>query len=269
MFGTVRETALKLCGLFLLLVAIPCVSSAAPAAKDPKSLRIGIDRAHPPFSWIDPEQGPQGFDVAIAKALCARMQVQCEFVADTRDALIGNLLARRTDAVVASLPVTEEARKSVDFTDRYESVAGRFVVARGSEIADPTPEMLKDKVVGVLAGSRYLRYLDAVYAPRGVIVRALTSVDALHTELQAGRVQAIFGDPVELYLWFETGAGGRCCRFAGASVKDAKWLGDGAGIAVRREDQGLREALSRALGDIRRDGSYEKLNAAYLPFLLY
>lgn len=256
------------------LIALVCtllsaLALAAPPAKDTKSLRIGIDRAHPPFSWIDPEQGPQGFDVAIARALCARLQTQCEFVADTREALIGNLLARRTDAVVASLPITEEAKKIVDFTDRYEASPGRFVMAHSTDVAEPSPETMKNKSVGVLAASRYLRYLDAVYAPHGAIVRALPTVEALHAELQAGRVQAIFGDPIELYRWFEAGAGARCCRFVGGAVSDAKYLGDGAGIAVRREDQGLRDALNRAIADIRRDGSYEKLNAAYLPFFLY
>lgn len=269
MFGKPRSKAFRLALLALTVTGLTIAAVAAPPAKDPKSLRIGIDRAHPPFSWIDPEQGPQGFDVAIGKALCARMQANCEFIADTRDALVGNLLARRTDAVIASLPITDEAKKTVDFTDRYEASSGRFVMARSTEITDPSPEALKDKIVGVVAGSRYLRYLDAVYAPRGVIVRTLATPDALHTEVQAGRVQAIFGDPIELYRWFETGNGARCCRFVGSAMKDAKWLGDGAGIAVRREDQGLRDTLNRALADIRRDGSYEKLNAAYLPFLLY
>lgn len=269
MSDTMRPMALRLSLLVLAVAGLTAAALAAPPAKDPKSVRIGIDRAHPPFSWIDPEQGPQGFDVAIAKALCARMQMQCEFIADTRDALVGNLLARRTDAVVASLPITDEAKKTVDFTDRYEAISGRFVMARSTEITDPSPEALKDKIVGVLAGSRYLRYLDAVYAPHGVIVRTVPTVDALHTEIQAGRVQAIFGDGIEFYRWFEAASGARCCRFVGAAVKDAKWLGDGAGIAVRREDQGLRDAFNRALADIRRDGSYEKLNAAYLPFLLY
>jgi polar amino acid transport system substrate-binding protein len=269
MFDKLRSAVIRLSVFVLAITGLTAAVLAAPAAKDPKSLRIGIDRAHPPFSWIDPEQGAQGFDVAIGKALCARMQVNCEFIADTRDALIGNLLARRTDAVIASLPITDEAKKTIDFTDRYEAASGRFVMARSTEIAEPTPEALKDKIVGVLVGSRYLRYLDAIYAPRGVIVRTLATPDALHTELQAGRIQAIFDDPVELYGWFDTGSGARCCRFVGTAVKDAKWLGDGAGIAVRREDQGLRDAFNRALSEIRRDGSYEKLNAAYLPFLLY
>jgi polar amino acid transport system substrate-binding protein len=258
-------------GLAMAIAAL--MSQPADAAgvspKDLKTLRIGIDRSHVPFIWIDPEQGPQGFDVEIAKALCARLQASCTFVADTRDALIGNLLARRTDAVVASLPITDDARKTVEFTDRYEALAARFVVPRGSGLADPSPETLKGKTVGVLTNSRFAHYLEAVYGPHGVTIKAVPSSDALHSELQAGRIDAILGDAAELYRWFDAGTGGRCCRFTGDAIRGNKWLGDGGGIAVRREDVALRDALNRALGDILRDGSYEKLNAAYFPFLLY
>ncbi len=242
---------------------------AAPLVRDWKTVRIGIDTFDPPFSTIDPEQGPAGFDVAIAKTLCDRMKVHCEFVPATRDALVADLLARRSDAVVASLPMTDDLRRTVDFTDRYHSSSGRFVTTAIGGLTDTSPESLRNKAVGALAGSRFATYLNDAYGPHGTIVKLYKTETEAYADLREGRISAYFGSAIRLYHWFSDGTGGRCCRFVGPDVRNPHALGNGAGIAVRKEDGDLRDMFNKALADILRDGTYEKVNAAYFTFLIY
>ena len=249
------------------LLAVP--SLAAPPLKDWRTVRIGIDSANPPFSSVSPDQVPSGFDVAIAKALCDHMKVTCIFVPEARDALLPALLLRRSDAVVSSVLITEDGKKAVDFTDKYYSMAARFAVTTASGLTDISPDAMQSKSVGAVQGSRFAVYLTEVYAPKGAIVKLYKTEAEAFADMRDGRLNALLGGAIRLYRWFDEGTGGRCCRFAGPDIRNLKYLGEGAGIAIRKEDGELRDMFNKALADILRDGTYEKVNAGYFNFLVY
>jgi polar amino acid transport system substrate-binding protein len=256
--------------LAFVIVSGPDTLTAAPAqTREWKTVRIGIDTANQPFSSIDPSLVPSGFDVSIARALCDRMKVKCDFVAATRAALVPDLLARKTDAVVASLAITEDSRKLIEFTDRYEALAARFVTGRTTAVTTVAPETMQGKTIGARVGSRYAAYLAEAFASKGVTIKLFNTDAEAEAELAGGRISAVLGGAVELYRWFEAGSGGRCCRFVAQEVRAPKTLGDGAGIGVRKEDGELRGMFNKALADILRDGTYEKINAGYFNFLIY
>ena len=75
-----------------------------------------------------------GFDVDIARALCAKMDAECEFVLHDREELIPELRARRFDAIAASISITAGRRLLVFFTDRYYSNVVRFLARERLEV---------------------------------------------------------------------------------------------------------------------------------------
>ena len=88
----------------------------AGAAAAQERLTIGTEGAYPPFNNLTAAGELVGFDIDIAKALCAHMTVECDFVAVDWDGLIPALQAGKIDVIAASLTITDERKKQVAFT---------------------------------------------------------------------------------------------------------------------------------------------------------
>ncbi len=58
-------------------------------------------------------------------------------------------------------------------------------------------------------------------------------------------------------------------EFTGPPLVDSAILGDGAGIALRKDDPRLLAAFNKALKEIRDDGTYKRLNDRYFDFDIY
>ena len=64
------------------------------------------------------------------------------------------------------------------------------------------------------------------------------------------------------------GPGGEAFELVGAEIRDPT-LGEGAGIAVRKEDTDLLALLSRAIAGVRADGTYERISRRYFSYDIY
>jgi len=223
-------------------------------------LRIGTEGAYPPFNQIDPSGELIGFDIDIAQALCNNMKVTCEFVRQDWDGIIPGLLARKYDAIVASMSITEERRQAVAFTDPYVSNKLRFVAAEGAEL---DPANLKGKVIGAQRATISASYLED-HPIKGAKVKLYDTQENAYLDLASGRVDALLADMLVSWEWLNSEAG-RGFAFLGEPID----LGDRFGIAVRKGDTELLARLNTALAEIIADGTYEELNAKYFPFPIY
>ncbi|MEJ1158218.1 ABC transporter substrate-binding protein [Prosthecomicrobium sp. N25] len=249
---------------FAMLAAVGAVE-----AKEWKAIKIGTEGAYPPFNFVDSNKQLQGFDIEIAKALCDKMKAKCDFVAQDWDGIIPALKAKKFDAIVASMSITEERKKQVDFTDKYYNTPARFVTSKTNGITDTKPEALKGKTLGAQSSTTHATYLEDQYKAKGVNVKLYGTQDEANADLVAGRLDGILADSVVLYEWLEKGDGNKCCQFVGGDIKDVKYFGEGAGIAVRKEDKDLKAQINKALAEIIKDGTYEKINKKYFPFSIY
>jgi polar amino acid transport system substrate-binding protein len=244
------------------------LATGAAIAKEWQKVRIGTEGAYPPFNFIDSAGKLQGFDVEIAKALCDKMKVECEFVAQDWDGIIPGLLAGKYDAIVASMSITEERKQKVDFTNKYYNTPAQFVVRKDSGMTDLSPEAMKGKTIGAQSATIHANYLEEFYKDSDI--KLYGTQDEANADLAAGRLDAILADSVVLWEWTEKTDDGKCCQFAGAPITEPdRIFGEGAGIAVRKDDNELKEMLNKALEEIRADGTYQKINEKYFPFDVY
>lgn len=246
-----------------ILAAAAAMSIAAGAAHaEVKKVRIGTEGAYPPFNSVDSTGKLVGFDIDIANALCEKMKVECTFVAQDWDGIIPALLAKKYDAIVASMSITNERKEKVAFTVPYYLTPGNFIAPKDTKLTQFTPEALKGKVIGAQSSTTGATYLEDKY--KGSDIKLYPTQDEANADLAAGRLDAVLADKFVLYEWLEKTDAGKCCKFVGADLADVN--PDGTGIAVRKEDNELREMLNKAIKEIQADGTYQKINAKYFPF---
>lgn len=253
----------------LLIAGAIMASLAAGAvqAKEWKTVRFGIEGAYPPFSWTDEQGQLQGFDVDMANALCEQMRVKCELIAQDWDGIIPALLARKYDAIIAAMSITEERQRTVDFTNRYALVPNKFVAKKGTAL-ELSKEGLKGKRVGVQIATTHDKYLTDNFGKEVSLVRYGTA-DEAYLDLKAGRVDYVFLDATAIEEGLLNKEGGGQYEFVGPSITDEKWFGEGFGIAVRKQDQDLKDKLNQAIIELRENGQYEAVNNKYFEYDVY
>lgn len=233
-----------------------------------KVLKIGIEAAYPPFAYKQSDGELAGFDYDIGNALCAQMQVQCKWVEQEYDGLIPSLKVRKVDAILASLSITDERRKAVDFTHPYYRSAARLVMKRGAVVGDDLSG-LQGKRIGVQRASIHDRFASAELQDKGVEVVRYGSQNEVYLDLQAGRLDGTLADDVILDQTFLKTPIGESFAFVGPKLTDPKYFGDGIGIAVRKGDEALSGQFDQALEQLRANGTYQAINARYFDFDVY
>lgn len=221
----------------------------------------------PPFALALENGKIGGFDVDLARALCDELQLTCTMQARPWDAILPALGAGQGDAAIASIAISDEARRKVDFTMPYFKTPARFVTLQASNFGPVNTATLAGKRVGVLAGTAHQAYLG-LFFPK-VVASVYPTVTQARDALRSGAVDAVFGDAVAWSIWLNGTDAAGCCTFAGGAYTEARFFGPGAGIAVRKDESQLRLALDYALARVAAKGVYGDLYLKYFPVGLY
>lgn len=248
--------------------AIALALACAPASAHRAKIRIGSGVAYPPFNYVDANGQLQGFEIDLARAVCVKLAVECEFIAQEWEGLMPALLVGKFDAIFASMSITEERLKQVAFTDPYYFSPAMFVRPKATARRPLSPEAMAGLTIGAQTATTGARYLQQVYAPAGTRVKLYRTLGEANLELAAGRIDAVLGDKLALMHWLETAPNRDCCQAVGPDLDDPAYFGSGVGAAVRKNDVELKAMLDRGIAAARADGDYERITAKYFPFSL-
>ncbi|RAT15908.1 MULTISPECIES: lysine/arginine/ornithine ABC transporter substrate-binding protein ArgT [Lonsdalea] len=254
-------------GLKFLPLALILAASTAFAAV-PKEIKIGTDPTYAPFESKNARGELIGFDIDLAKEMCQRIEAKCSFVESDFDSLIPSLKAKKIDAIISSLSITEKRQQEIVFTEKLYAANARLIAAKGSSI-QPTLDTLRGKRVGVLQASTQESYANVHWQPKGVDVVAYQNQDLIYADLVAGRIDAAFQDEVAASEGFLKQDAGKDYAFAGPAVKDDALFGVGTGMGLRKDETELKAALDKAFESMRIDGTYDKLAKKYFDFNVY
>lgn len=253
--------------LTTIIAVVLAFGLAGGIAQAGEKVRIGTEGAYPPFNYIDKDGNLVGFDIDIAKALCEAADFECEFVMQDWDGIIPGLIAKKYDAIVASMSITDERKQKVDFTNKYYNTPAKFVARKGADL-EISKEGLKGKVIAVQRATIHENFLRDNFGDV-VTVKSYATQDEAYLDLVSGRADAGIADAVAIMDGFLNTEQGKDFQFYGPDFTDPEWFGDGVGIAVRKGDDSLRETLNAAIEQIRSDGTYQKINAKYFDFDVY
>jgi len=161
------------------------------------------------------------------------------------------------------MAITEERKKAVAFTGKYASTPSMFVARTGLK-DDNSPAALKGKKIGVQRSTKHDKYLTALYKDSEIV--RYGKQDEVFLDLVAGRIDTTFCDSVAADIGFLKKPDGKGFRFIGAAIDDAAYMGEGAGIALRKGDAVLQKKFNDAIGAIRANGVYKKLQDKYFDY---
>ncbi|WP_019122289.1 transporter substrate-binding domain-containing protein [Brevibacillus massiliensis] len=211
-------------------------------------LKVGFEGTYPPYNMVNDKNEFDGFDVDISNEVAKRLGVKAEFVATKFDGLIGGLKADKFDAIIAQMSITDERKKSVDFTEPYVT-NGAVIVVRESESEIRSLDDLKGKTVGAGAGTTFLDLANTIENAK---VKVYSTTDAVITDLVNQRLDAVIQDQ----LWI--GYNQTTQKIPVKMVGDVLYI-DVMGMAVKKENQDFLEAMNQALKDMRQDGTHAKI----------
>jgi polar amino acid transport system substrate-binding protein len=230
-------------------------------------LRFVTDSDYPPFHYFDEEGVLTGFNVDLARAICEALAVECEISPVDWEDLFKRLDDGEADAAIASIRIDADSLTKADFSSRYYATPGRFIARKENELKDVRPETVEGLKVGVTKGTGHEAFLKQ-YFPAAEAVVFETS-DEAQTALKASEIDFVFGDGVGLTFWLNSVTSDGCCEFRGGPYFDAKFFGEGVGIAVKKGNRQLVEILNYAIEQVHASGRYEGLFLRYFPMSFF
>ena len=249
-----------------ILAATAAVLLAGAAQAQDMKIKIGTEGAYPPFNNLEADGTLTGFDIDIAKALCEEMKAECEFVTQDWDGIIPALLAGKFDAIIASMSITEERKQQVDFTNKYYNTPPAIAVPKDSTIAEATDAALAGKTIGAQSSTTHSNYAEEKLG--SAELKLYPTPDEYKLDIANGRIDAVIDDVIVLSEWLKTDDGA-CCKLLGTLTPDPVINGEGAGIAIRKGEDDLREKFNAAIDAIRASGKYKEINDKYFDVDVY
>jgi ABC-type amino acid transport substrate-binding protein len=214
-----------------------------------RTIRVGIDDAPPvPMQLGNPDTGDfRGYEVDVLEEIGRRAGFELSFRRALWSVIVHELVVGGVDLVCSAATVTKEREREVDFCSPHLSLA-LAVVKRDASIGDTSIKGLR---LGVRRGTTAEQY--AKYHGASEPSQISEYNDKLYASLAAGELDAVIDDsPIAKY--FSQSVAG--LQFAGV----LKGTEGAYAIMVRKGNNELRAEINRALGDMEKDGTQQRLH---------
>ena len=184
----IATTAALACSSLLAAWAPQAVAQTADEIRKKGTITVGMLGDFPPYGTVDSSNNPDGYDADVAKLLAKDLGVKVNLVSVTGPNRIPFLLTNKVDVLVASLAVTPERAKQVQFSRPYS--AATIVLYGAKKTSIKAPADLKGVRVAVARASTQDTALTAI-APEGTEIRRFDDDASAMQALLSGQVDAI------------------------------------------------------------------------------
>lgn len=242
----------------VLIITASLLFSAPHAGSEERVYINGIDANFPPFSFVDRQGEPDGFDVRSLDWIAGEMKFKVKHQAMDWDEIISSLKSGRTDMVASGLIITEERRKDVSFTMPYWKI--RKVLICKSDAKISVEQALADgSKIGVQQGSSEAKWIRENLIKKGGRKIDLVQYDsgaAVIGELVKGRIVAAAMDEVPAA---EASRRRSVKVLGGFGMQDVDF-----GYAVRKEDGELLKKLDEGIKRLMKSSYWAELRKRYI-----
>jgi putative glutamine transport system substrate-binding protein len=224
-------------------------------AKD--KIVIGVKYDTRLFGLKNPSTGEvEGFDIDISKELAKDLlgdAKKVEFKEVTSKTRIPMLNNGDIDAIVATMTISEERKKEVDFSDVYFDAGQSLLVKKGSAIKGLEDLKKGTKVLAVKGSTSAINIRQK--APDTTVLEFENYTEAF-TALKAGQGDALTTDDSILYGMADQDSN---YELVGGTFTDEPY-----GIAVKKGNKELVDAINSALKKMKENGKYDEIHKKWI-----
>ena len=243
----------------LLLVGIVAMSGcskkedAQQQAPQEKVMKIITEASFAPFEFKEGNDFV-GFDIEIIRAICEDQGYKPEIVHMGFDSLIPALQAGKADCAISGMSITDERKKSIDFSESYFD-AGLIIAVVEANNDIKTLDDLKGKKIAGQVGTIGADACNAVKEkdPKTEI-RTFDAIGEAFMELEKGGVDAVINDQAVTAYYIKTTGKGKT-----KMVGDLFSADDHYGMAVKKGNAEMLKVINDGLASIRANGKYDEI----------
>ena len=243
--------------VFLVTVLAGCgeqkPDNVYESTKESKKIVWGVKADTRLFGLMNVKTGNiDGFDIDLAKVLTKQMygkDAKAEFIQTTTKTRVPLLKNGNIDAVAASMTITPEREKLLDFTKPYFGAGQSLLAKKGSSIKSMKDLNKKGTKIMAVKGTTAVDNV-AKYAPKASVLE-LDDYAQAFTALKSGQGSAMTTDNGILY--------GIAKENPKYQVVGGTFTNEPYGMAVDKGQNQMRNHLNKALNELKDNGTYSKL----------
>jgi octopine/nopaline transport system substrate-binding protein len=247
------------------------------------SIRIGTEGAYPPWNAKDESGKLIGFEVELANFLCIYMKRDCTIVEQDWDGMIPGLIMKKYDAIMAGMSITDERKKTINFSQGYADEVASLAVMKGSSLEGMSTPVgislskpngdakkalktitaaLAGKTVCTQTGTIHQNFLESGDVG-AVKVRTYKTQDEVNLDLNAGRCDVALAAAVAFTDYAEKS--GKAVVLVGPTFSGGAF-GNGVGVGLRKADTQLEKDFNKAINTARKNGKISELAIKWFGF---
>ncbi|MFU0825315.1 ABC transporter substrate-binding protein [Clostridium sp.] len=228
--------------------------------KEAGKLVIGLDDGYPPMEFRDEKNNLVGFDVDFANEIGKKLGVKVEFMPTEWNGILLALQSKKFDAIIAGLNITEERKKSIDFSEPYV-MGGQVIAIKGGNKSIKTLADLKGKIIGCQLGSTGQKSAEDNLKDIKEL-KKYEKITQAFSELTIGRIDAVIMDAQVGGYYISKKPG----EF---EVLNEMVSEEPMGIGYRKGDKELKDEIQKIVDELEKDGTLSKLSIKWFGYDAY
>lgn len=245
-----KLTALALAGV--MGVSLMACSGGSNESSGKEKLVMATNATFPPYEYMEGDEY-EGIDVEIAGKIADELNMELEIADVEFDTIIGGVESGKYDMGMAGMTVTDERKKSVNFSDTYATGIQSIIVKEDSSIAS-VDDITEDTKIGVQQGTTGDIYATDDYGADAVTAYK-NGAEAVQA-LSAGKVDCVIIDnePAKEYVKANEGL----------KVLDTAYAEEEYAICVSKDNEELLKEINAALKTLKDDGTIDEIVSKYI-----
>jgi polar amino acid transport system substrate-binding protein len=230
----------------LILIFAPVALSPALAADKAKTITVATDATWPPMEMVDANKKIVGFDIDFLKAVAKEAGFKVVFKNTAWDGIFAGIEAGKYDAIISSVTITDERKKTMDFSDPYIN-AGQVLVVPKADKATKVVADLKGKKAGAQIGTTGAMEIKKA---SGVELKSYDEIGLAFEDMASGRIAAVVCDtPVAANFALQRKEYKDKFKIVGQAFTEEHY-----GIVVKKGNKELQALLNRGIKAVKDKG---------------